>query len=59
MKDDINNNMKVYDILDEFQKKLDDPEKLNNKWIMYLGPKDILEQIEKRKETLDKEKNKF
>jgi hypothetical protein len=38
---------------------LDESESINRKWIMYLGPKEILEMIEKRKETLEKDKNKF
>ena len=59
LKEDINNNLKVYDILDEFQKKLDNPESIQKKNMLYLGPKEIYDLIEKRKETLEKDKLKF
>ncbi len=59
MTEEINNNLKVYEILDDFQKKLEDPDSISRKFVLYTGPKEIMDLVEKRKETLEKDKNKF
>lgn len=57
-KEDINQSMEVYQIMEEFQYKfsVDD---INRKWQVYSYPSDIYELIEARKVLLKKEKTRF
>jgi len=58
VKVDINKCMDIYAILEEFQYPLSTDD-LNKRWLVFGGPKDVMERVETRKQVLEKEKSRF
>lgn len=57
-KKEIDKSMEIYAIMDKYNFKFSE-EEIKRKWLVFGGPKDVLNTIEKQKAIFSKEKNRF
>jgi len=58
MREEITDTIDIYEILEEFDYKFS-AEDMNKRWVIFGGPRDVLELMNTRKKTLEKDQTKF
>jgi len=58
IQEEIAKTLDIYEILEEFDYKFS-KEDMNKRWLIFGGPKEVLEIMQGRKKTLEKDQSKF
>jgi dynein heavy chain len=54
MREDITETIEIYEVLEGFDYKFS-KEDMNKRWVIFGGPRDVLELMSSRKKTLEKD----